>query len=145
MPYIKTISDDEAEGIVKKNYESSRKANGANYSTERILSLWPKVQTMENRRYQAVMLDTSELTRATKEMIGAAVSAANNCDYCVQHHVSMMVEAGVDPSTAWQVADDYTQARVDERTQALLEFALTARPDLTNQTDVDKLKALGIS
>ncbi|MDH3689638.1 MAG: hypothetical protein OEU36_09205, partial [Gammaproteobacteria bacterium] len=46
---------------------------------------------------------------------------------------------------AWQVTDDYTQARVDERTQALLEFALTARPDLTNQTDVDKLKALGIS
>lgn len=145
MAYIHTISMDKAEGLVKSNHESNPKATGIHYETGRVLGLWPELQSLESRRYELVMLRETALPRSVKEMIGATVSASNHCDYCVQHHVAMMVEAGVDAAEVWLIVEDYTQAGLDDKTQAILAFALTGRPDLTQQTNVDRLCSLGCS
>lgn len=143
MTYIRTVSDEEAEGAVARAYEESRRTSGGIYATDRLLSLWPDVLAMEKGRYQTVMLAPSALTRAEKEMIATAVSAANRCGYCVHHHKASMLEAGVDPRVAQAIAEDYTAAGFDERTRAMLDFVLTERPDLSAQVNIDRLRELG--
>ena len=69
---------------------------------------------MEKRRYEAVMLKEIALPRATKEMIATAVSAANRCGYCIEHHVAFMVGADVDPKLARSLASDHATARLDQ-------------------------------
>ena len=125
--------------------ETSGTGPARTYETERLLSLWPELRDLEQRRYEQIMVVKSALPRTIKEMIAATVSAANRCDYCVEHHVALMVEAGIEPDKAWQVADDYRRAGLDEKSRALLDFVLNPRLILTEQKDVDHLRELGLS
>ena len=125
--------------------ETSGTGSTRTYETERVLRLWPEVHDLEQRRYEQLMVAKSALPRPIKEMIAATVSAANRCDYCVEHHVALMAEAGIKPKRAWQVAEDYRRAGLDEKTRTLLDFVLNPRPMLSEQKDVDRLRELGLS
>jgi uncharacterized peroxidase-related enzyme len=144
MTYIKTIADDEAEGTVAKIYEQGRKAGGV-YATARLLSTWPELMAMEERRYQTVMLNETALSRAEKEMIGTAISVKNRCTYCCKHHMAMMIEADVDADAAQAIRDDYTTAPIDDKTRAMLDYVTTDRADQATEADVDRLRTLGWS
>ena len=144
MTYIKTIADDEAEGIVAKIYEQGRKEGGV-YQTTRLLSTWPEVMAMEGRRYQTVMLNETALSRAEKETIATAISVKNRCTYCCKHHMAMMIEADVNADVAQAIRDDYTTAPIDDKTRAMLDYATTDRADQATEADVDRLRALGWS
>lgn len=41
----------------------------------------------------------SRLDARTREMIALAVSATNNCDYCINSHTAALLKLGVDPET----------------------------------------------
>ena len=144
MTYIRTIADDEAEGTVAKVYEKAR-AEGGVYETTRLLSSWPEAMVMEGRRYQTVMLDRTTLTRQEKEMIATVVSAKNRCAYCWKHHMRSVINAGGNPRVARQLVDDYANADIDARTRAMLDFAVTARPDEATEGDVERLREHGFS
>ena len=98
---------------------------------------------MERRRYQTVMVDDSTLTRAEKELIAVAVSAANRCRYCLVHHAAMAIEAGAERAAVETIAADPRGARLAPRLRAMLDFALAERPDQASQADVDGLRANG--
>ena len=142
MTYIRTIGDDEAEGPVARVYEEANKQGGV-YETTRLLSIWPEAMRSEQRRYQTVVLDETELSRAGKEMIATVVSVKNRCRYCYVHHMAMMIEAGVDAALAEAIRDDYTAAPIDDKTRAMLDYALTERADQASEADVDRLRGLG--
>jgi uncharacterized peroxidase-related enzyme len=144
MTYIRTVEETEATGSLARAYQQSRQAQGRLFETEKLLSLWPEVMAMEMRRYQTVILAPSHLSRAEKEMIATAVSAANRCAYCVHHHRQMMVEAGVVEEMAAAIAKDYMTADLDERTRAMLDFAVTERPDLSGPEEVARLRQAGL-
>ena len=144
MTYIRTVAEEEATGALARAYQQSRQALGRVFETEKLLSLWPEALAMEKRRYQTVILADTNLTRGEKEMIATAVSAANRCAYCVHHHKQSMVEAGVGEDTANAIATDYRTADLDARTRAMLDFAVTERPDLSGPAEVERMRGLGI-
>lgn len=144
MTFIRTIGDDEAAGAVAKVYQKA-KAEGGVYETTRLLSLWPEAMVMEGRRYQTVMLDETDLSRAEKEMIATVVSAKNRCTYCWKHHMQSVVDAGGNPRVARQLVDDYANADIDARTRAMLDFATTARPHEATEGTVERLRENGFS
>src|SRR5205814_9237749 len=74
--------------------------------------------------HDALMLKESGLSKAEKEMIVVATSAANDCLYCVVAHGAILRIRAKDPLIADQVAVNHRKADITPRQKAMLDFAL---------------------
>jgi uncharacterized peroxidase-related enzyme len=74
--------------------------------------------------HDALMERDGGLTKAEKEMIVVATSAANDCQYCVVAHGAILRIRAKDPLVADQVAINYRKADITDRQRAMLDFAL---------------------
>ena len=91
--------------------------------------------------HDALILRTSGLSKAEKEMIIVATSAANDCLYCVVAHGAILWIHAKDSKISEQIATDYTKADINDRQKAMLAFAIkTAKQPA--QIDVDDFGAL---
>jgi uncharacterized peroxidase-related enzyme len=97
--------------------------------------------------HDALMLRESGLTKAEKEMIVVATSAANDCLYCIVAHGAILRIYAKDALVADQVAVNYRKADISDRQKAMLKFALKVAlqsVDLAD-ADYDALRAHGFS
>ena len=74
--------------------------------------------------HDALMDKSGNLTRAEREMIVVATSAANQCQYCVVAHGAILRVRAKDPRIADQVAINYRKADITSRQMAMLDFAM---------------------
>ena len=76
--------------------------------------------------YHDALMDkqTPGLSKADREMIVVATSAANDCTYCVVAHGAILRIRAKDPLLADQVAVNYRHADITARQRAMLDFAL---------------------
>jgi uncharacterized peroxidase-related enzyme len=74
--------------------------------------------------HDALMDGEGGLTKAEREMIVVATSAANQCLYCVIAHGAILRVRAKDPLIADQVATNHRKADLGERHHAMLEFAM---------------------
>src|SRR6516162_2769992 len=75
--------------------------------------------------YHDVLMDKEGgLTKAEREMIVVATSAANQCQYCVIAHGAILRIRAKNPLIADQVAVNYRKADITPRQRAMLDFAL---------------------
>ncbi|MFZ0217375.1 MAG: peroxidase-related enzyme [Candidatus Dormiibacterota bacterium] len=95
--------------------------------------------------HDAVMEREGGLSRAEREMIIVATSAANDCLYCVVAHGAIVRIRTKSPHLADQVAIDYRTAEITPRQRAMLDFAvkLAVHPSQVQDTDLERLRALG--
>ena len=76
--------------------------------------------------HDALMLREGGLTKAEREMIVVATSAANRCLYCIVAHGAILRVYSKRPLLADQVAVNYLKADLSARERAILDFAMTA-------------------
>jgi uncharacterized peroxidase-related enzyme len=95
--------------------------------------------------HDAVMERESGLTKAEREMIVVATSAAWDCPYCVIAHSAILRVRAKDPLLADYLATDYKRADLDRRRRAMLDYAvkLSLRPQDVEPADVEALHAAG--
>ena len=74
--------------------------------------------------HDALLLKEGGLTKAEREMIIVATSAANQCHYCVIAHGAILRVHAKNPLIADQVAVNYRKADLAPRERAMLDFAL---------------------
>ena len=75
--------------------------------------------------HDALLLkDTGNLSKAEREMIIVATSAANQCLYCVVAHGAILRVYEKNPLIADQVAVNYRKADLTPRRKAMLGFAM---------------------
>jgi len=74
--------------------------------------------------HEALMDKTTGLTKAERELVVVATSAANHCTYCIVAHGAILRIRSKDPHLADQVAANPWQARLDERGRAITDLAL---------------------
>jgi uncharacterized peroxidase-related enzyme len=74
--------------------------------------------------HDALMEKDQGLTKAEREMIVVATSAANNCLYCVVAHGAILRVRAKNPRVADQVATNYRKAEITPRQRAMLDFAM---------------------
>ena len=74
--------------------------------------------------HDALMEKEGGLTKAEREMIVVATSAANQCDYCVVAHGAILRIRAKDPLVADDVAVNYRKADITPRQKAMLDFAM---------------------
>ena len=97
--------------------------------------------------HDALMERDSGLTKAEREMIVVATSAANDCHYCVIAHGAILRIRAKNPLIADQVAVNYRKADLTERQKAMLSFAMKVSRDAAavGEADLEALRALDFS
>jgi uncharacterized peroxidase-related enzyme len=73
--------------------------------------------------------ETPGLSKADRELVVVATSAANDCLYCVVAHGAIARVRARDPYLADQVAVDWRKAPLDARMRAVLEVAVRLAVD----------------
>jgi len=81
MAYIDIIEIEDAEGIVKQEYDKGVRRSGRVFNILKIMSLSPTALKESMRMYLAIMYGESELSRAQREMLATVVSQVNHCHY----------------------------------------------------------------
>ncbi|MBI5667085.1 MAG: carboxymuconolactone decarboxylase family protein [Chloroflexi bacterium] len=81
MPYIRQVSDDEAEGAVKRELDRAYRRAGRVWNIVRIMTPNAEVMRTSISFYSALMHGESPLSRAQREMLAVVVSHANDCHY----------------------------------------------------------------
>lgn len=97
--------------------------------------------------YHDALMDSDEgLTRAEREMIVVATSAAWDCTYCVVAHGAILRVRARDPLLADLVATNHRHAALPPRQRAMLDFALqvSTAPQTVEDADLDRLRALDV-
>ncbi len=74
--------------------------------------------------HDALMEKDGGITKAEREMIVVATSAANDCLYCVVAHGAILRIRARDPLVADQVAVNHRKADITPRQTAMLDFAM---------------------
>ena len=87
--------------------------------------------------HDALMEKPGGLSKAEREMIVVATSAANQCHYCVIAHGAILRVRANDPLIADEVAVNYLKARLSPRQRAMLDFALEVALDSSAIGDED--------
>jgi uncharacterized peroxidase-related enzyme len=95
--------------------------------------------------YDAVMEAPSGLTKAEKEMVVVATSAANDCLYCVVAHGAILRIRAKDSELADRIAVNWRGAPVEPRQRTMLEFAvkLARTPEEVGEADLERMREAG--
>ncbi len=91
--------------------------------------------------HDALMEKEGGLTKAQREMIVVATSAANHCQYCVVAHGAVLRIRAKNALVADQVAINYRKADIPPREKAMLDFAMKVALESYKLADAD-LEAL---
>jgi uncharacterized peroxidase-related enzyme len=97
--------------------------------------------------HDALMERESGLTKAEREMIVVATSAANDCLYCVIAHGAILRIRAKNSEIADRIATDWRTAPVTDRQRAMLGFAvmLARFPEEIHESDFEALHEHGFS
>ena len=97
--------------------------------------------------HDALMEKEGGITKAEREMIVVATSAANQCLYCVVAHGAVLRIRARDPQISDQLATDYRRANITPRQKAMLDFAMKVSQHSKDleEPDFEALRAHGFS
>jgi uncharacterized peroxidase-related enzyme len=87
--------------------------------------------------HDALMEKDSGLTKAEREMIVVATSAANQCHYCVIAHGAILRIRAKNPNIADQIAVNYRKADITPKQRAMLDFAMKVSRSAETVSEVD--------
>lgn len=144
MANIKVIPLEEATGKLKDIYNGLIESRGKLAAVHTIQSLHPDSIIAHMELYMTVMFSQSPLSRAQREMLAVVVSAANNCEYCQQHHGAALNNYWKDTERVIALRRNYQEAGLIEADTVLCRYAvkLTAQPDefgIENRTEALRL------
>src|SRR2546423_2165745 len=93
--------------------------------------------------HDALMEKDSGLSKAEREMIVVATSAANQCHYCVIAHGAILRIRAKNPVIADQIAVNYRKADITPRQHAMLDFAMKVSREANTVSDADFAEVAG--
>lgn len=81
MPFLRLIDPDEADGLLREEYDAALARAGKVFNIVKAMSLRPSVLRESMRLYREVMFGSSGLTRQERELLAVVVSRENDCHY----------------------------------------------------------------
>ncbi|WP_020499374.1 peroxidase-related enzyme [Sciscionella marina] len=97
--------------------------------------------------HDALMERTDGLSKAERELVVVATSAANHCTYCIVAHGAILRVRTKDGELADKVAANPWQVELDERGRAIVDLALAVAQDSERfgQADLDRARTAGLT
>jgi len=147
MAWIRTIDPEEAGEALRAVYERVISSRGKLSDIMRVQSLAPRAMAAHLDLYLALLFGPGPLSRAEREAIAVAVSTANGCEYCVQHHTAALRAHRRDADAVRGAAADAGAGELEPRLAAMLGYAvkLTRSLEDVREADVEALRANGLS
>jgi uncharacterized peroxidase-related enzyme len=142
VPKIKDLPDD-----IRTRIEAVQEKSGFVPNVFLVLAHRPD-EFRAFMTYHDVLMDKpGGLTKAEREMIVVATSAANQCQYCVLAHGAILRIRAKNPLIADQVAVNYRKADITPRQRAMLDFAMKASLNAAevDEADIAAVKSHGFS
>jgi len=132
---------------LKQRIEAVRAKTGFVPNVFRVLARRPDEFRAFFAYYDALMLREGGLSKAEKEMIVVATSAANQCPYCVVAHGALLRLFSKDPLLSDRLAVNHRQADLGPRQRTMLDAALklAGEPQSFGEADIQLLLAQGFS
>jgi uncharacterized peroxidase-related enzyme len=132
---------------VRSLFQRAREKLGFIPNVFKVFAARPEHFKKWRAHFNEVTIGDSELSLAEREMIAVAVSAENHCLYCLTAHGAGLRQALGDQVLGDRITLDYRRAGLDERTTAMLDYAvkITARPVECGEADIERLRAVGFS
>src|SRR5213078_30901 len=93
--------------------------------------------------HDAGMEKDSGLSKAEREMIVVATSAANQCHYCVIAHGAILRIRAKNPVIADQIAVNYRKADITPRQRVMLDFAMKVSQQANTVSEADLAEVAG--
>src|ERR1700746_1178356 len=118
-PALDTLPDD-----IRTRLEAVQEKSGFIPNVFLMLAYRPDEFRAFMAYHDALMDKEGGLTKAEREMIVVATSAANSCQYCVIAHGAILRIRAKDPLVADDVAVNYRKADITPRQKAMLDFAM---------------------
>lgn len=97
--------------------------------------------------HDALMESSDGLSKAERELVVVATSAANNCTYCVVAHGAILRVRMKDPEIADLVATNPYGVDLDARQRAIVDLALLIATDSSalGEAELDDARAAGLT
>jgi len=81
MPHLRLVSEDEADGLLKEEYDAAQERAGKVFNILKAMSLNPPVLKASMDLYKAIMFGESGLSRRERELLATVTSAQQDCHY----------------------------------------------------------------
>ena len=81
MPHIRLIEVEEAEGVLREEYDAAIGRAGKVFNILKAMSLNPPVLRASMDLYKAIMFGESGLSRRERELLATVTSAQQDCFY----------------------------------------------------------------
>lgn len=97
------------------------------------------------KKFRAIVLQ-GEIPRTIKEMIGVAISQANNSQYALQVHLHGLSALGISEEVLQTLISDFANCPLPDREKAAIRFGVLAatQPQQLTQVDYQHLEELGL-
>ena len=130
MSWIDEIDISEAEGRLADIYRELVEKRGKVSNILKVHSLNPDAMGNHLDLYMTLMFGRSGLSRAEREAIAVVVSAENECEYCVNHHVEALRRYIKDEETLNMLATADGLETLEPRLSNIVRYAekLTSAP-----------------
>ena len=147
MSWIEEIEVEEAEGKLAEMYADLIKARGKISNILKVHSLNPEALANHLDLYMTLLFGKSGLTRCEREAIAVVVSASNECEYCVNHHVEALRHFIDEEETLNMLTTADGLETLEPRLSNIVRYAekLTTAPNAMTESDLGELRAEGLS
>ena len=147
MSWIDEIAVDEADGRLAGIYGDLVEKRGKVANILKVHSLNPAAMQGHLDLYMTLMFGKSGLSRLEREAIAVVVSANNDCDYCVNHHLESLRRYLDDEETLNLLATADGLETLEPRLSNVVRHAekLTTAPGAMTESDLGELRAEGLS
>ena len=139
MSWIEEVEVSEADGNLAEMYAQLEKQRG---KVSNILKVHNHLDL-----YMTLMFGKSGLSRMEREAIAVVVSADNECEYCVNHHIESLRHYIDDEETLNMLATADGLETLEPRLSNIVRHAekLTSAPSAMTESDLGELRAEGLS
>jgi len=138
MSWIDEIEVGEADGRLQEMYAELVKKRGKVSNILKVHSLNPEALGNHLDLYMTLMFGKSGLSRLEREAIAVVVSANNDCDYCVNHHLESLRHYLNDEETLNMLATADGLETLEPRLSNIVRHAekLTTAPGAMTESDL---------
>ena len=146
MSWIKETDEQDADPELKRVYDRTAGKRGKLSNVMKAHSLNPEAMEGHLDLYLRTVFGQSDLSREERELIGVTVSAANGCEYCVQHHGEALNHYWKDPTRLALFIQNFKAVELPERSRAIVDYAakLTTGARFIKEMDIECLREAGL-
>jgi alkylhydroperoxidase family enzyme len=81
VAHLRLINEDEAEGLLREDYDAAVERAGKVFNILKAMSLNPRVLHASMELYKEIMFGESRLSRRERELLATVTSAEQSCHY----------------------------------------------------------------